>query len=46
MNKKADLPGWSYVIALVIGIALLLLVIWLSNKSGQGIVETLKSIVS
>ncbi|MBN1644478.1 hypothetical protein JW851_00360 [Candidatus Woesearchaeota archaeon] len=45
MNKNADVPGWAYVIALIIGFIVLLFVIWLSTKSGQGMVETLRGIM-
>jgi hypothetical protein len=34
-NKKADLPGWVYVIALIIGLFVLLFAIWISAKAGQ-----------
>lgn len=45
MNKKGfELPGWAYVIGLVIALFVLLFVIWLSTKSGYGIVDTLRGI--
>jgi len=44
MNKKAmEVPGWFYVVALVIGVFVLLFVLWLFTRSGRGIVETLRS---
>jgi len=45
MNKKAfELPGWAYVIGLIIALFVLLFVIWLSTKSGYSIVDTLRGI--
>lgn len=45
MNKNAfELPGWAYVIGLVIALFVLLFVIWISTKSGYGIVDTLRGI--
>ena len=44
MDKKAELPGWTYVVALIIGLVVILLGIWIFTKSGQGIVETLRGI--
>ena len=37
-NRKAlmqDIPGWIYVIALIIGLFVLLFAIWIAAKSGQ-----------
>lgn len=37
-NRKAmmeDIPGWIYVIALIIGLFVLLFAIWLAAKSSQ-----------
>ncbi|MEM4246732.1 MAG: hypothetical protein QXR48_00455 [Candidatus Woesearchaeota archaeon] len=34
-NKKGDIPGWAYVIALIIGLFVLLFAIWLIAKAGQ-----------
>ncbi len=32
-DKRADLPGWSYVIALIIGLFVIAFLIWLAIKS-------------
>jgi hypothetical protein len=35
-NRKAmEIPGWVYVIALIIGLFVLLFAIWLTAKAGQ-----------
>ena len=44
MDKKAELPGWSYVVALIIGFFLLLFIIWLATKSGYSIVDQLRGL--
>ncbi len=45
MNKKAfELPGWAYVVALIIGLFVILFAWWLFTKSGQGMVDILRSI--
>jgi len=45
MNKKAfELPGWAYVIGLIIALFVLLFVIWLSTKSGYSMVDNLRGI--
>jgi len=41
-NKKGDIPGWAYIIAMVIGLFILLVAIYTAWKSGQkqtGILE-------
>jgi len=41
-NKKGDIPGWAYIIALIIGLFILLLGLYVAWKSGQkqtGILE-------
>jgi hypothetical protein len=42
MDKKAELPGWAYVVALIIGFFVLLFVIWLATKSSYSIVDQLR----
>jgi hypothetical protein len=42
MDKKAELIGWRYVVALIIGLFLLFFVIWLATKSGYSIVDQLR----
>ncbi len=45
MNKKAfELPGWAYVIGLVIALFVILFVLWLSTKSGYSMVDTLRGL--
>jgi hypothetical protein len=35
-NRKAmDIPGWAYVIALIIGLFVILFAIWIAAKSGS-----------
>ncbi len=35
-NRKAtEIPGWAYVIALIIGLFVLLFAIWIAAKAGQ-----------
>jgi hypothetical protein len=34
-SRKGDIPGWAYVIALIIGLFVLLFAIWIAAKSGQ-----------
>lgn len=34
-SRKGELPGWTYVIALIIGLFFLLFAIYLIAKSGQ-----------
>jgi len=45
MNKNAfELPGWGYVIGLVIALFVILFVLWLSTKSGYSMVDTLRGL--
>lgn len=45
MNKKGfELPGWAYVIGLVIALFVILFVLWLSTKSGYSMVDTLRGL--
>ena len=48
-NKKAmEIPGWIYVIGLIIGLLVILLIIWISAKSGQkatGLLDTIKGLL-
>ncbi|MBW2978748.1 hypothetical protein KY304_01395 [Candidatus Woesearchaeota archaeon] len=45
MNKKAmEIPGWGYVIALIIGLFLLLFIWWIFTKSGQEMVGILRGV--
>ncbi len=40
LNRKAqDLPGWGYVVALILGLFLILFLIWLAVKSGNASVD-------
>lgn len=45
-NRKAgiDVPGWAYLIALIIGLFVLLFAIWLAAKSGQTQISWLEKI--
>lgn len=40
-NKKADMPGWSYVVAIIIGLFVIAFIIWVAVKSGGKQVELL-----
>ncbi len=42
MNKKADLPGWSYVVAFIISLFVIALVVYISLKSKGTILDLLK----
>lgn len=42
MNKQADIPGWAYIIALIIGLCIILFAFWLFTRSGQGMVDLLR----
>ena len=47
-NKKASLPGWTYVVALIIGILVLVLIIWMVTKSGsttKGYLDIVKNLL-
>lgn len=44
MNKNGELPGWAYVIGLVIALVVLLFVIWISVKSGSSITDSLRGL--
>ncbi|MBD3304648.1 hypothetical protein GF343_05915 [Candidatus Woesearchaeota archaeon] len=37
LNKKAEMPGWAYVVALIIGLLVLILIIWIATKSSSTI---------
>lgn len=37
-----DMPGWAFVIAMILGLIALIFLIWLSVKSGKTSVEQLK----
>lgn len=43
-SRKGDLPGWVYVIALIIGIFVLFLGFWIIAKSGQKQVSFLEQL--
>ncbi len=34
-SKKGDLPGWTYIIALILGLFVLIFAIWIAAKAGQ-----------
>jgi len=48
-NKKAtQLPGWAYVIALIIGLFVIVLIIWITAKSGgkmKGFLDMFKGVL-
>jgi len=44
MNRKADLPGWSYIVALIISLFVIALVIYMSWKSKTTILELLRAL--
>jgi uncharacterized protein HemY len=45
MDKRAmELPGWSFVVFLIIALFVLLFVIWLSTKSGHAMLDLLRGI--
>lgn len=40
LNKRGqDLPGWAYVVALILGLFAIIFLIWLSVKSGNASVD-------
>jgi len=48
MNKKASMPGWAYVVALIIGLFVIILIIWIAIKSGsttKGYLDIVKGLV-
>lgn len=40
-SKKADMPGWSYIVAMIIGLFVIAFIIWVAVKSGGKQVELL-----
>ncbi len=41
-NKRGDIPGWGYIVGLIIGLFVLLVAIYIAIRSGQkgtGIIE-------
>ena len=44
MTKKADMPGWAQLLALVLAILLLVFLIWLAIRSGKAGVEVIGGI--
>ncbi|MEM4263951.1 MAG: hypothetical protein QW666_03610 [Candidatus Woesearchaeota archaeon] len=43
-NKKADIPVWGYIVALILGLLVLALIIWISIKSKGGMLGTISQI--
>ena len=41
INKKADMPGWSYVVGLIIGLFVIALIIFIATKSKDSILKLL-----
>jgi len=37
VRKGQDVPGWEYVVAMLIGLAVLIFLIWLAIRSGRSI---------
>jgi uncharacterized protein (DUF983 family) len=33
-NKRAEVPGWAYIVALIIGLFVIAFFIWVAAKSG------------
>ncbi len=44
MKKKADIPGWALIVALIVGILGLIFLIWLAVRSGRAGVDVLDMI--
>lgn len=44
IGKKADIPGWALIVALIIGILGLIFLIWLAIRSGRAGVDVLDMI--
>jgi hypothetical protein len=44
MTRKADIPGWALIVALIVGILGLIFLIWLAIRSGQAGVEVIEMI--
>ena len=40
-NKRADLPGWTYIVGLILGLFAIIFLIWLSIKAGHTSVDQL-----
>ncbi|MBW3001719.1 hypothetical protein KY338_00995 [Candidatus Woesearchaeota archaeon] len=48
MNKKAEMPGWAYVVALIIGLLVIILIIWIATKSSsttKGYLDIIKGLL-
>ncbi len=43
-NKKAELPGWSIVVMLIIGLFLLVVILYIAFRSKNSMVDIIKSI--
>lgn len=43
-SKKGDIPGWSYIVALIIGLLVIAFIVWLAVKSGSKQVDLLGQI--
>ena len=47
-NKKASMPGWVYVVGIIIGLFVLMLIIWVSVKSKghtEGLLSAFKGLL-
>ena len=41
-SKKGDLPGWSFIVGLIIVLMAVILLIWLAVKSGRAGIEQIE----
>jgi len=44
MKRKADIPGWTQVLGLIIAILVLVFLIWLAIRSGKAGVDVIGQI--